>query len=234
LTVHVLLEKPQQWTNLIRAPRKEGAPVPLSTDQTPVERINRRDRLIIGLTGIIAAGGIVSAFIFWYQLQTMRDQLTSSEKQIRAYVSLEAETIQFAPFPKMHILVRTKNTGYSPAYNIRAMARADFRTAPLPENYDFSGLFAGESARPSLFPNGEYQIQLIKTLTAQEMSFLKSKGSMILVCVTIDYDDVFGKTRKTEMCSFASGQDIAEHFPASGKDAELVDILWVKAHDYAN
>lgn len=207
---------------------------PSESERTLVERINRRDRLIIGLTGIIAVGGIVSAVIFWYQLQTMRGQLNSSEKQIRAYVSLEADGIQFAPFPKMHILVQAKNAGYSPAYHIRAMVRADFRTAPLPENYDFSGFFAVESARPSLFPNGEYQLQLIKTLTAQEISFLKSKGSMILVCVTIDYDDVFGKTRKTEMCSFTSGQDIAEHFPASGKDAELVDILWVKAHDYAN
>jgi hypothetical protein len=45
------------------------------SDQTLVDRINRSDRWMIGLTTVIAAGGIISAVIFGWQLSIMKGQL---------------------------------------------------------------------------------------------------------------------------------------------------------------
>lgn len=51
-------------------------------NKTLVDRINRSDRWMIGLTAVIAVGGAVSAVIFGMQLSAMRGQL---EEMRRAY-----------------------------------------------------------------------------------------------------------------------------------------------------
>jgi hypothetical protein len=66
--------------------REENENQAAITNQALVDRINRSDRWMIGLTAVIAAGGIISAVIFGRQLTVMQGQLDAMERDQMPYI----------------------------------------------------------------------------------------------------------------------------------------------------
>ena len=62
------------------------------TNKALVERINRSDRWMIGLTAVIAIGGLISAIIFGGQLYVMKSQLEEMQSTGRQTDEMIAAT----------------------------------------------------------------------------------------------------------------------------------------------
>lgn len=111
------------------------------SEQAFIDRIKSSDRWMIGLTGLIAAGGLISSIIFGFQLHEMQtaghltqESIRISEESLkvgrdtfiagqRPWVSIKMSIFGPLIFDKsgaeIKIGVRLKNHGHSPALNVR-------------------------------------------------------------------------------------------------------------------
>jgi hypothetical protein len=112
-----------------------------------IDRIKTSDRWLIGLTGLIAAGGLISAIIFEYQLREMqtasyltRESIRISEEALRVsrdtfiatqrpWLSVEMTISGPLVFDsngaQIDVGVQIKNHGHSPAMNARELVVLD-------------------------------------------------------------------------------------------------------------
>lgn len=90
------------------------------TEQEFVDRINRSDRWMIGLTAAIAFFGLVSAVIFGWQLHVMQGQLDEMRGEQRARIAAD-NMILNGPIPSTDVLnlaVLIDNYGRDAAHNV--------------------------------------------------------------------------------------------------------------------
>jgi len=155
------------------------------------------------------------------------------QKQLRAYVSLQASDVTWESPSKMIVEIDVHNFGLSPAYNINATGTMEFKGEPIPPDTTLSNLYSIDAVRPYVFPGNEYQVFFIKIVSKEDISVLKKDASVIVACVNIEYNDVFRDTWHTEMCSATSGKDIIDAMPQGGQERKLTDVLWVHTHQQA-
>jgi hypothetical protein len=155
------------------------------------------------------------------------------QKQLRAYVSLQANNVTWDISSKIIIEVDVHNFGLSPAYNIHATGALEFKPGPIPPDITLANLSSIDAAHPYVFPSDEYQVFLIKVINKGDIALLKQDTSAIVACVNIAYSDVFSEIWHTEMCSATSGKDIIDAMPPGGQEKNLTDVLWVHTHQRA-
>ena len=144
---------------------EQGDPATHSEVSTPqdaisekvlVDRIRRSDRWMIFLTAAIAFSGVVSAIIFWRQLDAMRGQLDIMSADQRPWISVEQLSIssplsydaagwQFGNRWHITLTYKLKNFGKTPATHVIFWAHM----APIGLRYQDSdgairGTFVGD------------------------------------------------------------------------------------------
>jgi hypothetical protein len=133
-------------------PDRQDAKQRSATDQALVDRINRSDRWMIGLTAVIAIGGLISAGIFAWQLSVMQTESANSERRMlaaqRPWVMIDKIEVTSGDNASLPLNLSLKLLGQSPPANIEFAA---VLLASVPENpHDYVTL--GEPPRSDTCP----------------------------------------------------------------------------------
>jgi hypothetical protein len=171
------------------------------------------------ITAIVGAGGLLisigGVYLLFQSLRQTRTAITNDreigEAQVRAYLSVESpeqHSIDIRPNQIFKAELKIKNTGQSPAYNVRYVAAlmpleyplADTQVdliGPDPDSIQ-RGVTIGASAETRI------EAELTRALTAQEIVSVKSEGPTRLFAVAIvTYFDIFKREeRKTKYCAY--------------------------------
>lgn len=169
---------------------------------------------------VVSAGALIGSgigLIFLYRSlrqtrQAISSDRTIGEAQVRAYLIVESPDLHFIgdikagePFVAQ---LKIKNTGQSPAYDVRYLAALMPLDYPLAD--DQGDLLTPDPASiqrgVTIGAHAETRIEagLIRTLTANDIQSVKNEGQTRLYAVAIvTYFDVFkGPERKTKYCAY--------------------------------
>jgi len=158
----------------------------------------------VGFLQLIAF--IVQAIRLKETIGVMHD---TGERQLRAYISItpglvieqdDANNIRFEFQPWI------KNTGQTPAYEVKYSARSVISTYPLPDDFTFPVVGTGVYTSSSVLGSGEQLFAVIAAdsmYATAELAAIKAPGNRrIWVYGTVEYTDVFEKKRSTKFCFF--------------------------------
>jgi len=183
------------------------------SEQAFVDRIRKSDRWMIGLTGAIAVGGLISAVIFGYQLREMQtaSDLTregiriSAETLIatqRPWVSIEMTILGPLTFDAngagINIGVTLKNDGHSPAMHVRNFVTLDPDTAGH-KGPDFCELQRTQTAQnfaQVLFPEDTVlDVHTARADSGEIKRAMQRTGINPLITACVDYLSEFNNIR---------------------------------------
>lgn len=168
--------------------------------------------LVGGFGLLISVGGL---YLLFQSLRQTRQAITNDraigEAQVRAYLTVESpeqHSPDIQPDRPISAELKIKNTGQSPAYNMRYIAALMPLQYPLADDQ-------GDLLEPdpdsiqqgvTVGANADTRIdaELIKPLSAQDIISIKSEGPLRLFAVVIvTYFDVFKREeRKTKYCAY--------------------------------
>ncbi len=154
-------------------------------------------------TGIFTIALTFATFLLgvlaWDQGQTTRAQL-------RAYLwgrAIELNDFEVGKVPYAKIVIT--NSGATAAKNVKTSGNVFFETIPFKSDHKIPSLFSGAS-RSVIPPNDtsfECPVYCESALTQPEFDELTSGvGRRAVIYVSFDYDDVFGRGRKTWVCVY--------------------------------
>ena len=185
------------------------------TNKALVDRIDRTDRWMIGLTAVIAAGGIVSAIIFGMQLIAMQGQLDEMKQSFapdRAYVfSSKFEGYDKSPIqPGAVVTFWFNNFGRTPAIlTIPPGAKCAYSAQgfhPLSFKADDANLVTTSGRLPEGFiipldkPFGPFRAQL--EATAEQIGKARNGIGRIYCQAVIGYADMRDILHESHTCFF--------------------------------
>lgn len=152
------------------------------------------------LAAIFTGGLLIYAFFQW------RDSRISSERQLRAYITVKAKTLDGAAIGEHPILgIEIKNSGQTPAYKFKQASRAGYQPFPLPgeppETIDNNphGMQLGPGDTSYTHPKAKY------ALTQGHVDGMAGKTQAFYFVGQIDFVDVFGKKRWVKYCFYSGG-----------------------------
>lgn len=152
-----------------------------------------------------AAGAAFSLVAAWLLYQTLKLTRTSTEKQLRAYVSAHFVALpQFLPDHSIEVQYSLMNHGQTPASKFRCCIKTEVWPYPLPSDWDL-GTF--DNAVPGSFvlhPDQRRTVAYTSTnvIDRESVNRILSAGDIRLYVVgEIHYEDVFGRQQKTWFCT---------------------------------
>jgi hypothetical protein len=176
-----------------------------------VDRINRSDRWMIGLTGAIAGGGIISAIIFGWQLTVMRGQLNESRFENRPWVGLEniqsdAIIENGKPFK---ITVFIKNFGKSPSPKVKGCIGSDTPNIHQRDRVEITKMMDQLSKCPDpiaavLMPSGNVSFDVTRKaelMTTSVAADINREFATFAAFGRLDYEDADGIKYWTTFCA---------------------------------
>lgn len=130
----------------------------------------------------------------------------ANERQLRAYVFISKSKLSKVVLgQKATISFSLKNTGQTPAFNVRMQSTIGF--APFPEHVPPNVDSHPFSPRRALAPQAEmnHNVELENPINQTAIRMLELHQSAIYVVGRVCYRDTFGKDRWTRFCFFGGG-----------------------------
>jgi hypothetical protein len=133
----------------------------------------------------------------------------TAERQLRAYISVTSKGLdeQSEVQERYAHYLELRNTGQTPAYDLKIESVTNSLTHPVPSEFCFP--FDPPGANPSVMMLGaglraEHVSYADQILDDGELLLTKSPGSghRVYTYGTVSYRDVFGRSRRTEFCYF--------------------------------
>ncbi len=183
-------------------------------DQALVDRINRSDRWMIGLTAAIALCGLASAIVFWQQLCVMQGQLDEMRQSFaadRAYLLNGGFTGYGAadPSPQTQVGFTFTNFGRTPAevrsiggsclYSISGLPRLAVKV-PIPGLTDEVGRIPTGVVVAADRSVGPFKYTL--EASAHEIEQARGGNGRLYCRSIVTYDDMRDKSHGTGVCFF--------------------------------
>lgn len=170
------------------------------------------------VTGFITA--VATAFIAWFTFTLRRStdslwdaserQLNhleeTAKRELRAYVVADAKDIRWPernPIGEaVIVVVQVKNTGQTPAHDVRSNARTDIFPVPFPGDFDFSLPEHDDHSVGLIGPGESTGIEAASNpLTGDDWIVLRHDTQRRLCTYgTVNYRDVFGDPQHTNFC----------------------------------
>jgi hypothetical protein len=126
--------------------------------------------------------------------ETLRAQINSSERQLRAYVlpTSRGEIDDFGSEKPIKAILEFKNSGQTPAHKLRIRMFISAGTFPMPK---ISLPDPKPETRLVLGPGTTYVVvaQMGRILTVEEVNQIKSGSAAVYVFGELDYSDAFEK-----------------------------------------
>jgi hypothetical protein len=147
----------------------------------------------------------------------------TAERQLRAYVGVSPLSIDIqGPSARVAVRYEVKNTGQTPAHNVRHAASLEIWPFPLPKDFivasptDYIG---GMSVGNSGTVSGEGFRSMGGPISFQTISQIHSSGQRIYLAVIVKYFDIFGIVeRTTRLCvAVANLEQVMRGGGASGQ-----------------
>lgn len=166
--------------------------------------------LFTAITALFTA--VLAVFTILLALYTRRLAVTSeqtAERQLRAYVQVELEKIDFSTASTTEIVLLARNVGQTPAYDVTVYSWVDFRPFPQQPGGIFEGPPGSESASKSIINGGRAirnKTGTARPLTKDEAAAIADGRSIRLyIYGRVAYVDAFKKARYTNFCLALSG-----------------------------
>jgi hypothetical protein len=184
----------------------------------PENQDTRHDTSDVNIFGIKLGGLLLFAatVALWYATQSLvREAKRSSERQLRAYVAVKsrnAVNVYCLKRPSADFII--ENTGQTPAYNVRFIARFEILPHPLPDNQVDLVKVKPEERKPNLTVHA-YQktigdIDGSEIISMENWSAMCGDGHRLYLAGIVIYDDIFSRERRTKFCSFIGGPELNE------------------------
>lgn len=174
------------------------------------------DRLMTLFTGAVALFTLmlVGATIALYigAARQLAQSADTAERQIRAYVTLEAGAILIGQAPNASFIeacVTLKNHGQSPAYACRAWMTVN--VSPTANEAPFAQRGAAGSSG-LLGPGASYDMSVRHVSSQQQIHGISQSTQMIYVWGRLEYLDAFQKQRHFEFRFYANGTPTTVRF----------------------
>jgi hypothetical protein len=169
------------------------------------EFVHKNAESIIALFTVIL--GIATWFLWRATKRLVEGAENTAERQLRAYVSnpVAAEIKRFntaTPF----IQLGFKNSGQTPAHNMRIWTRSAVSIYPLANPPDPPD--GGPISMGVIGPNSDFHISIESDIpvTDDERQRVVAGDAAFYVYGHLAYDDAFGKPRETTFCVFYRGE----------------------------
>lgn len=161
---------------------------------------------VVIFTAITAAfTAVLAAFTILLAFYTRRLALIASEtaeRQLRAYVQVEIEKIDFGP--TVEVVLLAKNVGQTPAYGTTVHSWVDLRPFPHPPGGSFTGPSGAAPESKSIINGGQStrnKTGSSRPLTDKEAAAVADGTSLRLyIYGDVTYEDAFKKPRHTNFC----------------------------------
>jgi hypothetical protein len=185
----------------------------------------------------VAVGAVlVGTLQFWILWRTVRVMRRSSERQLRAYVSVEpGEMINLQVGAEIEIEMIITNHGQTPAHKTVHYGSVVIMRNPLPPDFRIGERDKAAASGGTIYPQGHIRAvsRRAAKLTSEEASALASTDQIRLyVPGAIEYKDVFGKTRTSQFLASIPSDDIqglVARAPKGGKLRFVHDLKHTKA-----
>jgi len=157
-------------------------------------------------TAILAVFTILLAIYTGRLAKTARD---TAERQLRAYVQVEIEKIDFNDTSGVEVVLLAKNVGQTPAYFATVHSWVDIRPFPHPKTGTFVGPNGQQQEAASIINGG----QAIRNKTGGARPLTQDEGreiargtsARLYVYGNVVYTDAFQKMRRTHFCFALQG-----------------------------
>jgi hypothetical protein len=149
----------------------------------------------------------------------------TAKRQLRAYVEAVPESlVRHFTGETVTITFKTKNTGLTPARNVRSYSIVRILPVPL-DSFDFPPLNEVEisTSRTVIFPGRDFEQNSPPVLlTDAEITSLSNRDDFGLFLIAwVLYDDFFGNPHETRICVFTKGRELAACVAESRVQAAL-------------
>ena len=199
---------------------------------------------LVYLTAVLAlttvALAVYTALLWRATRKLVGDAKASSEKQLRAYVSVTPSFMwNFDRTTLVAIKCQLNNHGQTPAHDFFIeSAGVSVWPDPLPDGWEFPEPHKGVRPKNVIFPGSNRLITPYsdRPFTQQEIddSIFVGRGKRIYVFGTIKYKDAFGFDRWTTFCQSVEPGEKLQHVATMGtvKDGDLTFTTSNQHNDY--
>lgn len=152
----------------------------------------------------------------------------NAERQLRAYIEVEIEKIDFnsTPSTPTEVVLKTKNVGQTPARETITVSWVDLRPWPHPPGGNWSGPTNPNPTSKSIINPGQarsFKTGTARGFTAAELAEIAiGNVRRFYIYGSVTYIDVFGADRVTEFC-----------FAVKGTPGQPVDIAYCQENNNA-
>ena len=140
----------------------------------------------------------------------------TAERQLRAYISIEPDTVlNWARYKTHRILVRlhANNVGQTPGADTKYEFAMDVLPNPLPPGFAFGPPDRVHDANNTIFPRTDQGLPVFlgfhRTLTDQEYNDINSDKARLHAWGVLHYVDAFGADHTTKFTFSCGGPDFA-------------------------
>jgi hypothetical protein len=191
---------------------------------------------------IAGIASFVAFLQFWALFFTLRIMRSTAQRQLRAYISFTPQVLMNAyPQRKPIAKFKIKNTGQTPAYNIRYITTLEILPHPM---VDHQGDLVSPGHEPTPIAgrpihsqehiDGEAHAE--NPLTFEDFQRMNGPDHRLYLAGIVWYEDIFGVTRKTKFCVYIGGPefaDIATAAHVSGQPVQSLDWSFSHVHNEA-
>jgi len=162
-------------------------------------RLKITDSLLVGFTFLL----FVATLGLWLATRNLvRDARETSNKQLRASLSLKPSNMVFIGDVPMEINLTIENHGETPASRIVFQNAVHFPEYPLPVGYNPGDPVEGDSTE-GLWPSEKHQArrELGRAIAPEILRQLRVGQRRVVAFGHVRYKDVFGETHFTKLCA---------------------------------
>ncbi len=163
-------------------------------------RLKITDTLLVAVTFLLF---VATLALWWSTRSLVKGAELTSERQLRAYLVVNVKDFVWprSQGGPLTITLEIKNTGQTPAHDLRSLSRTAFLDYPLSPGFDFSLPFSQDPSVGLLGPGESIYITASDQLTGDEWLVLKwDKKKRLCTYGTLTYRDIFDASRHTNIC----------------------------------
>jgi hypothetical protein len=177
---------------------------------------------------------LVSALALFFSIMTNRKGHTTSQAELRAYISIAPSTIfPFSATTPLRAHFEFQNHGSTPAFDTRAIAAIDILPEPLPKDFHFPDLPTPRSAPVVVFKDQTFGGSSEKrSLSSFEITEVLSGTSRIYVYGIVTYRDAFGVSRRTRFARSVEAPPSVFQRLSTGYEVEGKDLFFASAEHH--
>jgi hypothetical protein len=171
-------------------------------------------------------------FLLWWSTRSLVVSAEkTAERQLRAYIAVNPTVIRFplGGFPEADFII--KNTGQTPAYDVRYVAMFEILLHPLLRNQGDLVKYDPSERLPNKAIHSEQHI--IGTAKSEYVvgekdmkELIATPSKRLYLAGIVYYRDIFKKTKTTRFCASITGEDIARGVNQHAIHRAGVPIEW--------